>query len=98
MGSSGGAIGPMFFDARQRYSDYAAVGPDGEAVPLVELGLHRRYNGNRPVGTGLGLAIVRELAQAMGGDARVRTSPTGMAAFIPRASSTSPRSWRANGA
>lgn len=39
--------------------------------------LYRRYNGERPVGTGLGLAIVRELARAMGGDARVATSGTG---------------------
>ena len=39
--------------------------------------LYRRYNGDRPVGTGLGLAIVRELAQAMGGEARVATSPAG---------------------
>jgi two-component system OmpR family sensor kinase len=39
--------------------------------------LYRRYNGDRPVGTGLGLAIVRELAQAMGGDARVAASSTG---------------------
>jgi signal transduction histidine kinase len=39
--------------------------------------LYRRYNGDRPVGTGLGLAIVRELAQAMGGDARVTVSSTG---------------------
>jgi signal transduction histidine kinase len=39
--------------------------------------LYRRYDGDRPVGTGLGLAIVRELARAMGGDARVATSPVG---------------------
>ena len=39
--------------------------------------LYRRYNGDRPVGTGLGLAIVRELAQAMGGEARVAASSTG---------------------
>ncbi|MBA3735489.1 MAG: HAMP domain-containing histidine kinase [Actinobacteria bacterium] len=39
--------------------------------------LYRRYNNERPVGTGLGLAIVRELAQAMGGEARVAASPTG---------------------
>jgi signal transduction histidine kinase len=44
--------------------------------------LYRRYNGHRPVGTGLGLAIVRELAQAMGGDARVASSATGTAFTI----------------
>ena len=44
--------------------------------------LYRRYNGRRPVGTGLGLAIVRELAQAMGGDARVESSAAGTAFTI----------------
>jgi two-component system, OmpR family, sensor kinase len=44
--------------------------------------LYRRYNGQRPVGTGLGLAIVRELAQAMGGDARVQSSAPGTAFTI----------------
>lgn len=39
--------------------------------------LYRRYDGDRPVGTGLGLAIVRELAQAMGGDVDVMSSPSG---------------------
>ena len=44
--------------------------------------LYRRYSGRRPVGTGLGLAIVRELAQAMGGDARVESSAAGTAFTI----------------
>jgi signal transduction histidine kinase len=44
--------------------------------------LYRRYTGKRPVGTGLGLAIVRELAQAMGGDARVTSSARGTAFTI----------------
>ncbi len=39
--------------------------------------LYRRYEGQRSVGTGLGLAIVRELAQAMGGDVRAASPPTG---------------------
>ncbi len=46
------SIGPMFRDAPRRYTEYSAVGPDGTPVPLVELGLHRRYNGNPPWGTG----------------------------------------------
>jgi two-component system OmpR family sensor kinase len=35
--------------------------------------LYERYASERPVGTGLGLAIVRELAEAMGGGAEVRS-------------------------
>ena len=53
------------------------IAPDEVARAFERFFLYRRYNGNRPVGTGLGLAIVRELAQAMGGEARVATSPTG---------------------
>jgi signal transduction histidine kinase len=58
------------------------IAPDEVSRAFERFFLYRRYNGNRPVGTGLGLAIVRELAQAMGGDARVRTSPTGTAFTI----------------
>jgi signal transduction histidine kinase len=53
--------------------------------------LYRRYNGHRPVGTGLGLAIVRELAQAMGGEVEVGSSPGEGTAFtirLPRAGAT----------
>jgi two-component system OmpR family sensor kinase len=39
--------------------------------------LYRRYEGERPVGSGLGLAIVRELARAMGGNARAGATTTG---------------------
>jgi two-component system, OmpR family, sensor kinase len=65
------------------------VGDTGPGIAADELPrafdrffLYRRYNGRRPVGTGLGLAIVRELAQAMGGDARVESSATGTAFTI----------------
>lgn len=37
--------------------------------------LYDRHRGDRRVGTGLGLAIVRELAEAMGGTATVRSQP-----------------------
>jgi signal transduction histidine kinase len=53
------------------------IAPDEISRAFERFFLYRRYNGNRPVGTGLGLAIVRELAQAMGGEASVATSPTG---------------------
>jgi signal transduction histidine kinase len=58
------------------------IAPDEVSRAFERFFLYRRYNGNRPVGTGLGLAIVRELAQAMGGDASVRTSSTGTAFTI----------------
>jgi signal transduction histidine kinase len=53
------------------------IAPDEVSRAFERFFLYRRYNGNRSVGTGLGLAIVRELAQAMDGEARVATSPTG---------------------
>jgi two-component system OmpR family sensor kinase len=53
------------------------ISPDEIPHAFDRFFLYRRYNGDRPVGTGLGLAIVRELAQAMGGDARVAASSTG---------------------
>ena len=34
-----------------------------------------RYGADRPVGTGLGLAIVAELAEAMGGQVTVESTP-----------------------
>jgi signal transduction histidine kinase len=53
------------------------ISPDEIPHAFDRFFLYRRYNGDRPVGTGLGLAIVRELAQAMGGEARVAASSTG---------------------
>jgi two-component system OmpR family sensor kinase len=53
------------------------ISPDEIPYAFDRFFLYRRYNGDRPVGTGLGLAIVRELAQAMGGEARVATSSIG---------------------
>lgn len=53
------------------------ISPDEIRHAFDRFFLYRRYNGDRPVGTGLGLAIVRELAQAMGGEARVAASSTG---------------------
>jgi two-component system OmpR family sensor kinase len=53
------------------------IAPDEVPRAFERFFLYRRYDGDRPVGTGLGLAIVRELARAMGGDARVATSPVG---------------------
>jgi two-component system, OmpR family, sensor kinase len=53
---------------------------DGAGVPASDLPhaferfyLYDRYGNGRRVGTGLGLAIVRELAEAMGGSAEVRS-------------------------
>lgn len=45
-----------------------------------------RSDPGRSVGTGLGLAIVRELAHAMGGDARVEPVATGGSRFVVRVS------------
>jgi two-component system, OmpR family, sensor kinase len=53
------------------------ISPDEIPHAFDRFFLYRRYNGDRPVGTGLGLAIVRELAQAMGGEARVANSSNG---------------------
>jgi signal transduction histidine kinase len=58
------------------------IAPDELPRAFDRFFLHRRYNGHRPVGTGFGLAIVRDLAQAMGGDVRVASSPTGTAFTI----------------
>jgi signal transduction histidine kinase len=55
------------------------IAPDELPRAFDRFFLYRRYNGHRPVGTGFGLAIVRELAQAMGGDVRVTSAPTGTA-------------------
>jgi two-component system sensor histidine kinase BaeS len=58
-----------------------AVLDDGPGIPPAELGLvfDRLYTvravPGRSVGTGLGLAIVRELAGAMGGNARAEVDP-----------------------
>jgi two-component system sensor histidine kinase BaeS len=53
---------------------------DGAGVPATDLPhaferfyLYDRYGNGRRVGTGLGLAIVREVAEAMGGSAEVRS-------------------------
>lgn len=46
------SIGPMFRDAPQQLTEYTAKGPEGQDIPLAELGLHRRYNGNPTWGTG----------------------------------------------
>jgi two-component system OmpR family sensor kinase len=53
------------------------ISPDEIPHAFDRFFLYRRYRGHRSVGTGLGLAIVRELAQAMGGDARVAASSAG---------------------
>jgi len=53
------------------------IAPDEIPHAFDRFFLYRRYGGVRPVGTGLGLAIVRELAQAMGGDVDVSSSPSG---------------------
>jgi two-component system OmpR family sensor kinase len=53
------------------------ITPDEVPRAFDRFFLYRRYDGDRPVGTGLGLAIVRELAQAMGGEARVATTSAG---------------------
>lgn len=65
---------------------------DGQGIPTEEQHgvfdrLHTvRSSPGRAVGTGLGLAIVSELAQAMGGDARVETPSAGGTRFVVRVS------------
>jgi two-component system, OmpR family, sensor kinase len=53
------------------------IEPDDISRAFERFFLYRRYSDRRPVGTGLGLAIVRELANAMGGDVYVASSPEG---------------------
>ena len=43
--------------------------------------LYDKYGRERPVGSGLGLAIVKQLAEAMGGQVSVESSPDGGAVF-----------------
>ncbi len=72
-----------------------AVLDDGPGIPddqraLVFDRLHGEHDmpgrgtPGRAVGTGLGLSIVRELAHAMGGDARVEPGPGGGSRFVVR--------------
>jgi two-component system sensor histidine kinase BaeS len=53
--------------------DGPGLGPDEIEHAFERFYLWERYGNDRPVGTGLGLAIVRELAEAMGGSAEVRS-------------------------
>ena len=59
-----------------------AVIDNGPGLAATDLGraferfyLWDRYGADRPVGTGLGLAIVAELAEAMGGEVKVESTP-----------------------
>ena len=44
---------PMFADAPQLYCDYQLFDPRGNALDVLDFGLHRNYWGN-PVGEGVG--------------------------------------------
>ncbi|HUY72714.1 MAG TPA: HAMP domain-containing sensor histidine kinase [Gaiellaceae bacterium] len=58
------------------------LAPDDLPHAFDRFFLYDKYGRERPVGSGLGLAIVKQLAEAMGGNVEVESSPAGGASFV----------------